>query len=54
MTWREFRDLTAGIPDDEEVVFECLSGFGYQDLTVDEEETIANFFNDNTVILKDL
>ena len=51
MTWKEFRNLTKDIPEDEDVYFECYND-GYRALTVDEATTLANFTNDNTIILE--
>lgn len=51
MTWKEFRELTKDIPEDEDVYFECYNG-GYNTLTVDETATLANFTNDNSIVLE--
>ena len=48
VTWGMFRELTKDIPDDEEVIFD---GGGVYPIRVDLEETLANFTNDNTVVL---
>lgn len=47
LTWKQFRELTADIPDDDEVYFN-IEG---KDLIVDVDLTKRNFTNDNTVIL---
>ena len=48
VTWGMFRELTKDIPDDEEVIFESCDVYPVK---VDLEETLANFTNDNTVVL---
>ena len=51
MTWKEFRNLTKDIPEDEDVYFECYNG-GHSVLSIDLTSTLANFTNDNTIILE--
>ena len=51
MNWKQFRELTKDIPDDETVFFEVDTCHGYFGAIVDEEETRANMANDNTIIL---
>lgn len=48
LTWKQFRELTSGIPDGEEVFFEL----DCRELQVNVNETKRNFTNDNTVILE--
>ena len=48
MNWREFRQLTSNIPDEEEMYLD-LNG---KLLKVNKQETECNFTNDNTIILE--
>ena len=54
MNWKQFRELTKDIPDEEEVFFCVDSDCGYFDAVVDEEETRASMTNDNTIILNEV
>ena len=51
MNWKQFRELTKDIPDEEEVVFNINTDFGYINAEVDEDETRVNMSNGNAIIL---
>ena len=52
MTWKEFRELTQDIPDEEEVIFCAEDDLEYYPkMIVDKETTLRNFTNDNTICL---
>jgi len=53
MNWKQFRELTKDIPDEEEVFFNVDTCQGYFGAIVDEQETRASMTNDNTIILKE-
>lgn len=54
MIWKQFRELTKDIPDEEPVIFDVNTCYGYSCAVVDEQETRANMANDNTIILKEV
>jgi len=53
MNWKQFRELTKDIPDNEEVFFYVNTDYGYFSAVVDEQETCDNMSNDNTIILNE-
>ncbi len=54
MNWKQFRELTKDVPDNEEVFFDVIIGHRYFCLVVDEQKTRASMTNDNTIILKEI
>lgn len=47
MKWKEFRNLTKDIPDEEDVLLDVYGPIiDYELLTIDKEKTIYNFTND--------